>query len=617
MDAPLSNPGPDVTRPSIQSTNPVRWASSRRSRVCDRCIRQKIKCDLNQPCCSACDAYGHTCSYSRTRKKPGPIRGSSRRPGRPASAASPTASSSDSQDITVINESFGVTWHIASTPEATGEPNPTAQPLNTLSDAAKTLNTFSSQLSEEARHELAHTFASTVNASFPLFPLHTFPTQLRGGEVSEGLASIVYAISAKLTGATLHMDLDAALSSLVESSTAETSSISKPNALNEWRAACLLAWYGFYQYQGQKIDDCISNLARKAYHIGLHQIDSLSNVSTFGWDLLSEAAAEEWRHVWWSIYLLDTHLSYSTATPSQIQPDSIGTALLRGDLTRTTASARNGAKTLIPTDQADLWKVIQEIVTVNGRDIFGLHIAVNALLKEAIAVHRRGRQNPRYPTQERISELEDCLCGIRLSLPFNYLRMVRDVAGGESVASYHCRLLTILKLQSTQMMLGLPGRQVDEAQFQANWRENLETCHRLFEIISHWDKECVFAVDPELCIIVMGLLVLFHLHNKASGISNPSSSVQLTRLQDILRVILQKHARQWKLAQILLDSYDALVTKISEPLGLDDLFHVIDQFQGPLHLKWANFVRPDHDAELRAVGRRCLDSYGSSVGYAL
>ncbi|KAJ4179994.1 hypothetical protein NW755_012034 [Fusarium falciforme] len=161
------------------------------------------------------------------------------------------------------------------------------------------------------------------------------------------------------------MDLDTALSSLVEPSTAQTPSISEPNVLNEWRTACLLAWYGFYQYQGQKIDDFISNLARKAYHIGLHQIDSLSNLSTFGWDLLSEAAAEEWRHVWWSIYLLDTHLSYSTATPSQIQPDSIGTALLRGDLASTTASVRNGAKTLIPTDQADLWKVIQEIVAVN------------------------------------------------------------------------------------------------------------------------------------------------------------------------------------------------------------------------------------------------------------
>ncbi|EEU43343.1 uncharacterized protein NECHADRAFT_82536 [Fusarium vanettenii 77-13-4] len=598
MDVPLSNPGANATRASIQSANAVRWAPNKRSRVCDRCIRQKIKCDLNQPRCSACEACGHACSYSRTRKKPGPIRGSSRRPGRPAPTASPTDSSSDLQDTTAIDESFDVTWDIASTPETTGEPNPSVQSLNTLSEATKILNAFSSQLSEEARHGLAHTFASTVNASFPLFPLNTFPAQLRGGEISELLTSIVYAISAKLTGTSLHMDLDAALSSLVESSTAQTPRISEPNALDEWRTACLLAWYGFYQYQGQKIDDCISNLIRKAYHIGLHQIDNLSNLSTFGWDLLSERAAEEWRHVWWSIYLLDTHLSYSTATPTQIQPDSIGTALLRGDLTKTTASVRNGAKTLIPTDQADLWKVIQEIVAVSGRDIFGLHIAVNALLKEAIAVHGRGRQHPRYPTQERISELEDCLCGIRLSLPFNYLRMARDVAGGESVAGYHCRLLTILKLQSTQLVLSLPGRQLDEARFQALWKKNLETCNRLFEIICHQDIDCAFTSDPELCIVVMGMLALMHLHNISSGISNSPPS---TRRQEVLRVILQKHAKQWKLAQILLvtgkDSYDGLVKRISAPLGLDDLFHVLDQFQGPLHLKWANFVRSDHDEE--------------------
>ncbi|KAE8378185.1 hypothetical protein BDV26DRAFT_197898 [Aspergillus bertholletiae] len=46
------------------------------SRVCDHCIRRKVKCDLKRPSCSRCLEAGHSCIYSSTRRKPGPTKGS-------------------------------------------------------------------------------------------------------------------------------------------------------------------------------------------------------------------------------------------------------------------------------------------------------------------------------------------------------------------------------------------------------------------------------------------------------------------------------------------------------------------------------------------------------------
>ncbi|KAH6988445.1 hypothetical protein EDB80DRAFT_170604 [Ilyonectria destructans] len=45
------------------------------TRVCDSCIRKKVKCDLGRPKCSRCFERGHTCTYSSTRRRPGPVPG--------------------------------------------------------------------------------------------------------------------------------------------------------------------------------------------------------------------------------------------------------------------------------------------------------------------------------------------------------------------------------------------------------------------------------------------------------------------------------------------------------------------------------------------------------------
>ncbi|KAL7907567.1 hypothetical protein GGI35DRAFT_454413 [Trichoderma velutinum] len=89
MEPQLSNPVPDTTgrvnpgdSHSLEAADTPRSSASGSrtsiSRVCDRCIRKKIKCDTQRPTCSRCFEHRHTCVYSYTRRRPGPARGSRR-----------------------------------------------------------------------------------------------------------------------------------------------------------------------------------------------------------------------------------------------------------------------------------------------------------------------------------------------------------------------------------------------------------------------------------------------------------------------------------------------------------------------------------------------------------
>ncbi|KAF2193176.1 hypothetical protein K469DRAFT_285697 [Zopfia rhizophila CBS 207.26] len=55
-------------------------ASKQSSRVCNMCIRRKVKCDQKRPSCSTCLGKGWICGYSYVKRKPGPALRSRRRP---------------------------------------------------------------------------------------------------------------------------------------------------------------------------------------------------------------------------------------------------------------------------------------------------------------------------------------------------------------------------------------------------------------------------------------------------------------------------------------------------------------------------------------------------------
>ncbi|KAI1460177.1 hypothetical protein F4805DRAFT_418522 [Annulohypoxylon moriforme] len=578
-------------------------------------IRKKIKCDLKRPRCSACSESGLSCAYSQTRRKPGPVRGSRRRAQHQLASPLDTdlSGSNENGDMVglipgpgpgnslifqMISTSEDVPNQFSASDEtvlpSSCEPNLQMQsmaPMLSLS-ATESLDLYCSQLDVGQRHDLAKNFAATIGTAFPLFQPQTFLSQLDEGVICDRLPSIIYVMSARLMGAPIpcgDLDINATLACLVRSATVEAEDVAKPTALNQWRTACLLAWYGFHQHPSKGDAVRIAVLVRKAYQSGLHQIDSEENQASFGWNLVSEETLEDWRHVWWCLYFLDCYGSFSTATPHQVETESLQTALPRAPLLSNDTQT-SSEKLFVPSDRARLWKIVQDTTSIKGDKGFYFHMAISTLLKEVVIANRLHKQNPCQSIRERMSVLEDHLSALQLALPPNYMRHTRDLLGGESETGYHSRLFTLLKIYSMRLLLRFPSRISDTAQWQVGWQENLEICYRMFSVIQQWDTQHSLTVDPAVCFIILSLLVLLHLHSLSSGISNPSLREQLARRKNIVRLFLQHYATYWTLPSFLLGCYDALLRKVTERLHPEDINEIVNRFQGPMHQKWLNFL---------------------------
>ncbi|PCG88251.1 Transcription factor [Penicillium occitanis (nom. inval.)] len=419
-------------------------------------------------------------------------------------------------------------------------------------------NVYCSLIGSKSRSELTQFFNSTVNVCFPLFQRDTLLKVLEL-ENTHPLPRVVHGISAKLIG-----DSDIGAESKADSELRQwvqwvhaqktvADSVLDPKALYEWQTACLLTWYGFHQRLGteDEMHMAISNLTRKAYRFGLHQIDSSGNRGCYGWDTLDEPKLEDWRRVWWCVFSLDSYSTFSTATPTQVEAESIQTALpLDPKVPSSQFSHSSGI--LLPTELHGLPAVTQDIRRGLVDKNFGLHMVVNSLLKEAVAVHRLSKQNPGVYISGRISALRDHLSALQLTLPPNYMRPTSDFIGGELLPGFNSRLQTQLKIHSIRVLLSISALRMDPSQWLSQWQENLEICFRMFEVIQQWDTQSSLTVDPAVCFIAASLLIMLHLHSLSSAGSTAILHAQLTRRKEVLRLFLQNYALYWRLPQFLL-----------------------------------------------------------------
>ncbi|KAF9776004.1 hypothetical protein IL306_005859, partial [Fusarium sp. DS 682] len=335
---------------------------------------------------------------------------------------------------------------------------------------------------------------------------------------------------------------------LYELATVQAGSIFEPSALNQWRTTCLLAWYGFHQYPGNAQELRITALVRKAYQYGLHQIDSMDNQTSFGWDTASPDSLEDWRHVWWCIYLLDSYSSFATAAPHLVETESIRTALLQGGSPK--LHDFRPRELFLPFSRDSLWKLVQDITMSGVEQTFNVHLVINTLLKDVVALFRLNKQNPCDSIRDRIFVLKDHLSTIQLALPHNFMRHTRDVLAGETVAIYNIRLQTLLKIYAIRLVLCLPSRRLDSAHWPIAWEQNLEICYQMFDVLRQWDTQVVLAVDPAVCQIFLPVLMFLHLHSQSS--SDPTLVAQLDRRKNVVKLLLQKYALHWALPRFLL-----------------------------------------------------------------
>ena len=212
-------------------------------------------------------------------------------------------------------------------------------------------------------------FFEHIHPTFPIFRYNpVLPLNL--SRTSDRVRSILCAMSAKVLGPVSFWSAasaDLLLKELMKDATIEDSMPGDPQALDSFRAACLLAFYGFHQCPGQNTWMRISLLTRKAYQFELHQIDHGDDISKFGDKFMTEDEIEDWKQVWWCIYCLDSYSSFSTGTPYLVELESLNTSLPEPLTVSSCGVPREQPNPLLLSPEiSGLWEITRRVVKRGG-----------------------------------------------------------------------------------------------------------------------------------------------------------------------------------------------------------------------------------------------------------
>lgn len=398
-------------------------------------------------------------------------------------------------------------------------------------------------------------FFTHVHPSIPLFRQETLLRRYESGTLSRSLLLTIFVVSAKILGPPkfwTNDSLEASVRRLLEAKLIDKENTTKRISLDNFRQACLLAFYAFHQYPGDKAWTRIGQLTRKAYQCGLHQIDNSDRFSAFERDSISKDELDEWRRVWWFIYCLDSYSNITAATPFVVENDSVKTALVITSLSNSAGSPMELTKTIfLPTETSMLWKTTKEVIDARGDFAFNIHIVTTTLLRQAATVNRLRMQNPSSQLQTRLMALRDHLSAVRLALPVRYLNPGRNALIDESGSEHHTRLISVLHLHAAGILLCLPSeRNRNVPEWLNSWQQTLEYCQDITSIVKQWDSQYFPSVDPAVCFVISGTLIILHLHCCVN--SAPDLQMRLVTYKDVLLLFLEQFASVWSLPRFLI-----------------------------------------------------------------
>ncbi|KAB5511189.1 hypothetical protein GE09DRAFT_1160056 [Coniochaeta sp. 2T2.1] len=550
---------------------------------------------MRRPTCSRCLESGRLCLYSMVRKRPGPVRGFRER-----------AAARSSRLPVPDNSGKAIPWtlHQVSLPELDSAcldaqhclAEPTYDFLQALGSwptpVQDQANAFQASLNFENERELLNNFFDHIHSSMPLFRRDKFFQQFESGAVTRDLLLVIFALTVKILGRReLSTDprLDERLTHLQERNRLDWEASAARWSLDDFRQACLLAYYEFHEHPGERAWLGVGHLTRKAYYCGLHQLDNH--------DLCDDNAdddddKDEWRYVWWSIFCLDSYSNITAASPFVIHIESIKTSLI------TNPGRETGCKAQIflPGHPETFWQTVEAIATHGHNVNFNLHIVTTAILREAATLYRLWWQNPSDRLQDRLTALEYHLTEIRLALPLRYLNIARDALHGESHRAYHARLICVLHLHVSRLLTCLPlHSQTSEEKRQGVWNQTLEYCQDIVAVVKQWDNQHSPSVDPAVCFIIHTALVILHLHSKSMSSSRQGYSAAVKTQENILRLFLEQFATFWYLPRLLIKTFDKFSLVSHDAVGLTDVVAVLKYFQAPLHRGWLKFLDPEHE----------------------
>lgn len=384
----------------------------------------------------------------------------------------------------------------------------------------------------------------------PLFDEATFYQRYDQGLIRRELLLTLLAAAAQiqgLIGSWGMPSLKGCLEQLLAAKPFEEENNNDSISIEAFQQACLLAFYEFHQHPGPKACSRISELTRRAYQCGLHQIDNPDQCILYDLNSMTVEETKDWRRLWWCIYALDSSSNITAATPFVVELDSVRTAL------PSIGSSDSGAPIYLCPDTEFLWRTAKEITSRPGDTSFHVHIVTTTLLREAESVSRLWRLNPSSRAREKLKALEDHLSAIKLALPTRYLDVTRNVMSNESTYEHHARLVTILHLHAARLLIEIPrDLQSDAAEWMRAWHQTLEFCEDIVSVVKQWKAQACLSVDPTICFIISAVLMLLHLHSRTARSTEEELQARIRAHKNILLLFLEQFASIWQLPRFML-----------------------------------------------------------------
>lgn len=581
-----------------------------KNRVCDRCIRKKVKCDLQRPNCSRCSEAGLPCTYSAERKKPGPPRGSRRQKDGSTSMNSGTVGAQvtvggQSDTFPVLNQDTLVHGSDSKSLDMTeGLCLPQGEGLefgNMMSLQGNIYDMVTPvvyrenqdilpgySLSHEHERELLVQFFNEVHPAIPLFRIQPFLNRYDAGLVGRDLLVTVVTVAAKVLSPISFWtaeDIELCIKFLLEKASPETAAPGTHNALDSFRQECLLAYYEFHQFPGSSSWMRISRLARRAYSVGVNQIDNPDLCSAFDRATATEDEIEEWRYLFWCIYCLDSYSNISVGTPFVVELESINTALPRIPHNQVDDPPAPLPKIFLPDDIEEVWKTAKEVISNGAMVDLNLHLVTTTILRQAGYIMRLRSEGKRLPT--KIEALRRALPALRLSLPPRYLNPARNILSGESCIDHHIRLTNIILLQMIHLLVALSAKyDWNETEFMRCWLETLEPCQNIVSVVEQWDNQHSPRIDPAICLIVYTALCFLELHRRSNTDPTAPILASLDRGQHLLVLFLEQFSSIWTVPRFLICQFQKTQKQYGDDsLTYAELGRILSKVKTPLHPK--------------------------------
>ena len=398
-------------------------------------------------------------------------------------------------------------------------------------------------------------FFRKIHHAIPLFEEARFIQSYDSGEARRDLIVAIVAITAKLLGPIYYWtpeNLSLCANSLLVSSLSGVDSDNPQGRLVDFQLECLLSYYEFHQFPGPKSCLRIARLSRRAYSVGLHQIENPRLCSAFDAASATAEAIEDWRYVWWSVYCLDSYSSISSGTPYATDEQSLNTALpTRSFDNGFKASCESSSpKMFLPYETSELWRVAQAIVSHGELVSYRIYIVVTMMIRQAGSILRLRTERGLGCFPERTMSVKTSLASLRLALPPRYLDPTRNVLNAETAPEHHIRLTNVLVLHMARIMVSLPARlSSGEDGWITSWEETINTAECIVQVVEQWDTRFSLHADPAICFIVFLALFLLNLHRRYNNQRRALAVV--SQNETILLLFLKQFGKFWSLPRVL------------------------------------------------------------------